>query len=47
MKIQEGKKEESSALYDHEIKEKDEGVRLFPASSPLRGKKLLLDIINL
>lgn len=42
--------EESSALCDRGIKEKNEGVRLFPASRPERKKVhlvLLLDIINL
>lgn len=45
------REEESSALYDPGIKERNEGVRLFPASFPPGVKKvhilLLLDTIHL
>lgn len=34
------REEESSALYDGGIKEKNEGVKLFPGSLPLRGRSL-------
>ena len=50
MKIQERKKAQHFLIA--ELKEKNEGVRLFPASRLLRGETkihlvLLLDIINL